>query len=596
MKAISSGVLLRTGRWMAANLPIRFKKQGVGIMGLLLVNSILDLFGVASLIPLLSVVLQEDGLSKSKSLRWIYDLLPVQTEKEFIIWLCGIIGLVILLKTVANLLIRFTQARFAYQVYQFFAHFNQRYFLNKGLLFLKSQNSNQLVREINESASRLASLVVMSSLVFLNEIVVVLLIIVSILVYKPGALLLLAAIMLPGVLVFYRAVRKATQKIHNSIHVVKSDLLESLFQAIFGYADIQLNNSEPHFYEKYEKSTAKFAHYQTRLQVLNQAPARIVELIIVLGVLGIVIYGTTILQDREGLLLLMGVFGLAAFRIMPSINRMLGALLQIKGNQFVLDSLEERMQDGAEKDLESEEVLVQPIPFQKSFELTNVSYRYPQASKLVLNSINIQVTKGEKIGIIGRSGSGKTTLMNVMLGFLENFDGSFLIDGQSLGEHNIKGWRAIIGYVQQEVYLIDGTIAENIAFGASELNDSQLKDAIELSSLKTLIQELPDGINTRVGERGAQLSGGQRQRIAIARALYSGARILFFDEATSALDNETEREITEAMEHLAEHGLTMIVIAHRISTLKYCDRILELEAGQIKREVTFQELTATTDS
>lgn len=581
---------------MAANLPIRFKKQGVGIMGLLLVNSILDLFGVASLIPLLSVVLQEDGLSKSKSLRWIYDLLPVQTEKEFIIWLCGIIGLVILLKTVANLLIRFTQARFAYQVYQFFAHFNQRYFLNKGLLFLKSQNSNQLVREINESASRLASLVVMSSLVFLNEIVVVLLIIVSILVYKPGALLLLAAIMLPGVLVFYRAVRKATQKIHNSIHVVKSDLLESLFQAIFGYADIQLNNSEPHFYEKYEKSTAKFAHYQTRLQVLNQAPARIVELIIVLGVLGIVIYGTTILQDREGLLLLMGVFGLAAFRIMPSINRMLGALLQIKGNQFVLDSLEERMQDGAEKDLESEEVLVQPIPFQKSFELTNVSYRYPQASKLVLNSINIQVTKGEKIGIIGRSGSGKTTLMNVMLGFLENFDGSFLIDGQSLGEHNIKGWRAIIGYVQQEVYLIDGTIAENIAFGASELNDSQLKDAIELSSLKTLIQELPDGINTRVGERGAQLSGGQRQRIAIARALYSGARILFFDEATSALDNETEREITEAMEHLAEHGLTMIVIAHRISTLKYCDRILELEAGQIKREVTFQELTATTDS
>jgi ABC-type multidrug transport system fused ATPase/permease subunit len=202
----------------------------------------------------------------------------------------------------------------------------------------------------------------------------------------------------------------------------------------------------------------------------------------------------------------------------------------------------------------------------------------------------MKVKKGEKIGIVGASGSGKTTLMNVLLRFYEEQEGQITVDGVPINAANTRSWRNMMGYVKQDIFLIDGTIRDNITFGDENKDDARLMQAIRLASLDTLIKSLPQGVETMIGERGSRLSGGQRQRISIARSLYRNAEILIFDEATSALDNQTEQEVSESIDSLSDADKTIFIIAHRITTLKNCDRIYELTNGRISGVYQYQEL------
>jgi ABC-type multidrug transport system fused ATPase/permease subunit len=230
------------------------------------------------------------------------------------------------------------------------------------------------------------------------------------------------------------------------------------------------------------------------------------------------------------------------------------------------------------------------LRFEDSIEIKNLSFRFPSTQSAVLQNISMNVKKGEKIGIVGPSGSGKTTLMNVFLRFYEEQEGGIYVDGEQLERENILQWRNMLGYVKQDIFLLDGTIIENIAFGDSNPDLKRVNSAIQQSSLEQLIKELPEGIHTKIGERGSRISGGQRQRISIARSLYRNAEILIFDEATSALDTQTEQEVSESIDSLSDAHKTIFIIAHRITTLKNCDRIYELENGRIKGIHTYRQL------
>ncbi|MEO1449534.1 MAG: ATP-binding cassette domain-containing protein, partial [Bacteroidota bacterium] len=299
-------------------------------------------------------------------------------------------------------------------------------------------------------------------------------------------------------------------------------------------------------------------------------------------------YGLYAFDSKKDLIILLGIFALAAYRLMPSVNRLMQAILNIRGHQYTFEALEP-IRDFRTK---PEVPQVGALPFFNQLSIDKLRFRYPSKDNYVLDDIEFTVRKGETLGIIGRSGSGKTTLLNIMLGFLKPESGEIRVDNQALKPENVVAWRSLIGYVQQDIYLTDGTLAENIAFGVpkDQIDYDRVERVVRQASLWEVVGGLDEGIHSKVGEKGSSLSGGQKQRVGIARALYSGAQVLLFDEATSALDNETELEITEAIHRLSGGDLTMLIVAHRHTTLKYCDRILNIEQGRLKESLTYQEL------
>ena len=287
------------------------------------------------------------------------------------------------------------------------------------------------------------------------------------------------------------------------------------------------------------------------------------------------------MPSKVELVKLLGVFVVAGYKIMPSINRMMIAINGLNRSIWIMDALKPLQEyDSIEKKYKKTEAT--PLKFESQLQLKDINFRYSHDSELIFKNYNLTIKKGEVIGVVGPSGSGKTTLMNILLGFLQPESGDYLIDDIKLDDENKTSFYDKVGYVQQQVYLIDGSVAENVAFGhgKKEINHEKLEKALKRANLWEMVAKLPKGVNELIGENGTKLSGGQRQRLGIARALYSESEILFFDEATSSLDTETELEVTEAIHKLSDGKLTIIIIAHRLSTLDQCDRIIKIDVNE----------------
>jgi ABC-type bacteriocin/lantibiotic exporter with double-glycine peptidase domain len=563
-------------------LPKRFQKEGFAAMGMLLVNSILELAGVGVLIPIFLVILQEDAFESGK-LKMIYEFSGISSENKFVMFLCIMVFVFVVLKNIASLGISFYQSKYAFRLYQHFSSQLQKYFYQKGFIYFKSANSNHIVRDVNQVSFVFAQGLVLPLLSFLTEIFILIVIVCILLWFYPAVIGILALMVMPVFVFFYNSVKNKIANMAEEAHVLSAETGKTLFQSIFGYVDVNVNNTQDYFFKSYKENTRDMSNLRAKQYVFNLMPTKVIESAMIMSILTVVLYGFFDL-GREELVILLGFLAIAVFRISPSINRMMVALMNLKTYEYSLDVME------YVKDLKEEKVIKKPLDFKKDIAFNNLSFTYPGSEEKVLKDINFTVKKGESIGIIGRSGSGKTTLINILLGFLPVEDGGLKIDNVPLDEEHLYAWRNYIGYVQQEVFLLDGTIAENIAMGYPNVDEKKLNEVIEKASLKELVDRLPLHANTQVGERGALLSGGQKQRVGIARALYSGASVLLFDEATSALDQQTENEITEAINRLVEENLTMLIIAHRYSTLKYCDRIIELKNGEISNTGTYQEL------
>jgi ABC-type bacteriocin/lantibiotic exporter with double-glycine peptidase domain len=313
------------------------------------------------------------------------------------------------------------------------------------------------------------------------------------------------------------------------------------------------------------------------------------EVFFVLGAASLCAYVSFQIRAPGQAVAFLTTYVVAAYRVLPSINRITLSLLSIKGYQYTLDTVEEALFSETEQKAHVSESL----NFERSISIESLSYKYPGREEETLNQVSFSIQKGECIGLVGPSGSGKTTLLNILLGFISPSSGGIRVDDTYLTPDRLDAWYRLIGYVQQEVFLLEGTLRENIAFGIlkEDVDPSRLEVAIRRASLAQLVASIPGGMDAMIGERGANLSVGQKQRIGIARALYSGAQILIFDEATSALDAQTELEITESISSLSKEGFTIVIVAHRKSTLKHTHRIFELQKGNLQRETTYQELS-----
>ncbi|MEZ4720826.1 MAG: ABC transporter ATP-binding protein [Flavobacteriales bacterium] len=590
MKNPESGIVIKTLMRLIRLLPRSFRLSGIISFLLLFVNSAFDLLGLGAMIPLIAIVLEEDAIQTNGALHTFYKFSGVANESRFIILICVLVFLLIVLKNLVSLAIHYFQSRFFFALQRYFSLNLFRAYYAKDLTFFKATSSSKLNRYIQSIPNVFASNVLIPLMTVLNEMVILVSVAIGLLWYDALVVGLLAVVVGPTFLIFYYATRKKAQQIAEDQDKLTPPLLRNIMEAIYGYIDVKVSNTEKFFFARHNELQQKLMGYQTATQVLKTAPTKIMETAMFLGVTSIIAYGVYAYDDRTKLVTLLSVFAVSSYRVLPSVNRIMTSIMSLNAYKYTLKMIE---RESANKQVISKNESQGHILFNESINLENVvfSYNFGDASP-VLNHLNLSVKRGEVIGVVGNSGSGKSTLMNMMLGFLYPQQGSVKIDGTELTGNNVALWRNLIGYVQQDVFLMDASLRQNIAFGINEadIDDERVLKAVQRASLAEFVRNLPEGIFSQVGERGGRLSGGQRQRVGIARAIYGGAQVLFFDEATSALDNETEKEVTEAIHKLSNDDLTLVIVAHRITTLKYCDRIIELENGKVVRETAYDDL------
>lgn len=584
-----NNLLIQTIQKIVEVLPYNYKKRALGVMFLLFLNSILEIMGLAAVIPVITLILQENAVQKNNFLNKIYDSLGFSSTTTFVVVLALGVLMIIVIKNIISLWITKKQASFSFSLYKFLSIELFKFYYEKGYHFFKENNANYLIRNINGVPLEFANNVVINSLTLLNEGFILLLLVIAMFFYDPLIVLLLVVTILPVFFIFYVGVKNKIQEIQVSLNDLMPEIGKNLFQAIYGYIDVKISNSDKLFINQQKSHLENAKKLRTKNLVYQQTPTKVIETAMMASVILIAIYGVVFLEDRQHLIGLISVFALAAYRILPSVNRIMIAIMGIKGYQYTFDivGLVKFKEPEGSKRKEDHG----PLFYNHTINIDNLTFSY-SSENLVLKNINLIIKKGDNIGIIGQSGSGKSTFINILMGFLKPIKGRIYIDGIELTEHNLKEWRKLVGYVQQDVFILDASLAENIAFGCEQkqIDYDRISKILTMVKLEQFVKGLPHGLDTRIGERGSLISGGQRQRLGIARAIYQNAQILVLDEATSALDNETEIELTEAINSISNEGLTIVVIAHRLTTLRNCNHIVELSNGEIIKEWAYFDL------
>ena len=536
-------------------LPPAERRHSVWVALAVLVRAMLDFAGVAALIPLLLAVLRP-GSSRGTMLA-----------------LCGAVMLFVVVKNGLVVLLARVESRFQLRIYR---DFSRRMFVNyyrRGLMFLKSKSSVQLGHEVNYVCYTFCLCVLAPLFRMGGEAVLVLLMIAALVIWEPLAGLLLCAVLIPLALAYVLVVRKRLRAYGREELEARRRQSRTVVEAFRGYAEIEIAQSFGTSLSSFDQGMEAITHSRLRMERYQLFPQFLSEAAIVAGIA--LLIGT----GRGDVGILSGVFAVAAFRLIPAMRGILNSWATLQNASHSIDVVAEGIADAS---TEEDEKTDAPFTFTRSIRLENLGFAFPDGGRL-FGGVNLEIRRGERIGVRGASGSGKSTLFNLMLGFFRPTEGRICIDGRELTAGNRNAWHRLVGYVPQEIFIIEGSLADNIALGHLPPDRDKVLHVLEQVQLREWADALPQGLDTPLGEYGSRLSGGQKQRIGIARALYKEAEVLFFDEATSALDSRTEQEINSALAALSARyrELTMIIIAHRESSLEVCDRVFDLETNQI---------------
>ena len=557
-------------------IPQSFRSRTLGVVLTIFLRAILNFVGVATLIPILILIVDSSNIATTSYLSWLYNALNIDSYQTFSIVVClGVIAVIVLKNVAVIYLYRFERD----YIYSLYKHLSERLYesyYHKGLGFIKHSNTAILTRNVNVVSLIFATSILKPIATIIGEGLLLVLMFVALVLYSPAIALIAACLFLPIVALFYISMRKKLNDIgdrENAAQRAKGRIVAETFR---GYADIEINNAFPLTLSNFSKAMDEAVKLRKEYATISMLPQMFTEVGLAIGLTIIII--VSLYSTSDNLVIMLGIFAIAGVRLLPSLRTIMASWSSIRYNRYTIDTLHEAQSDNADVTIPT---TTDCFDFQHSIELRELGFSFEDSQTPLIQNLSLTINKGERIGITGASGVGKTTLFNIILGLYRPTTGAIYIDDEQLCPSNIRKWQNSIGYVSQSVFIADTTLIENIALGCNNksIDLERINQVIELADLTNFVSSLPDGIHTHIGEQGSKISGGQRQRIGIARALYKNSKILFFDEATSSLDNKTEENINNAIHKLSlkNSSLTIVIIAHRESSLEYCDRIITLK-------------------
>lgn len=542
---------------------------------LLFVGALLEFAGVSMVLPFVELVMDPEG-AQSGVLLWFRGILGLRSDRE-LLFAAGIaLMLVYILKNVYLLLMKGMELRFIFNNRLELSGRLMRSYMKKPYTFHLEKNSSEVLQSVTFDVNKLYDLI-LYAMELLSDLLIIGMVTVFLFVQDPVITLVVIVLLGGCSLIYFCSVRVRTEAYGRQNQLYNSRMIQAVSQAMGGIKEIKLLAREDYFVRAYEESGRRYARSLKRGQFLQYMPKYLIETVCVCGILGVLLLRLFLGTEIRELVPQLSVFAVAAFRLLPSVNAVNRLVSNILFLLPSVDRIYEDLRQAGACPEECPDECGEELPPAKCIRFQDVSFRYPGSSREVLRHVNMEIPAGSSVGFVGSSGAGKTTLMDLLLGLLCPDQGQVLYGDRDIREYP-KSWGKKLGYIPQAIYLADDTIRRNVAFGIPDslIEEEKVWKALQRAQLAGFVRELPEGLDTRVGESGVRLSGGQRQRIGIARALYQEPEILVLDEATSALDTETEQAVIDAVEHL-KGTCTLLMIAHRTSTLKECDRICRVE-------------------
>ena len=549
------------------------RRRLVYIWVLILLGMFLETFSLGLIIPFIGLLSQENY---RESIPAVFEFFGNPSQRDMLLYAMVAIAVVYVLKSIFLYYSAYTQRRFIYQTSGRLTQAAFETYIRQPYAYHLERNSATLIRNV-ENARSIIGGGLDPALVLLTDGLVATGLFVMLLVVEPlGTLCVLVLFIVAG-LGFQLSTRKRIAQWGKARKFHAGKVLQHLQQGLSGAKEIKMLGRERKFLDDHEAHLKVSLDVDRRYVMLQSLPRLFFEAVAVVGLAVLVIIMVSSGDEIKDILPTLGLFAATAFRVMPSIGRVIASVQTIGYNKAFMktvysDSLLPRDVSQSESS---------HLSFKREIEVRNISFKYASAHRPSLSGVNIKIGKGEAVGIIGASGAGKSTLVDVLLGLLSPENGEILVDGVDI-QNNLRSWQDHIGYVPQTIYLVDDTLARNVAFGLPDnlVDHDAVARSVKAAQLDEFVASLPDGINTIVGERGVRLSGGQRQRIGIARALYNDPEILVLDEATSSLDTETEQGVMDAVKELLGTK-TIVIIAHRTTTVSYCTKVYKMDKAQI---------------
>jgi ABC-type multidrug transport system fused ATPase/permease subunit len=551
------------------------------MFALILIGTVVETFSVGLMIPVLSVI-----ASDSQKISFVFFTIEPSLDKSQLIqFAVGLMLAVYVLKNVFLALSTWIQRGFLTRVTSRVAAQMLETYIRQPYAFHLRKNSSTLIRN-TQDASIVVGAGIEPMLTILTEGLIAGALFLVLVVVEPLGTICVIGLLLVATFVFQRFFDQKLQRWGSLRQVQKGLIIQTIQQGLGAVKDVQVLGREEWFVNEHRERQTLDANLFRRINTVQAIPRLWFEVMAMAGLAGLVAIMLATGKDIDKIIPTVGLFAVTSFKVLPSINKLVSSKQTLKVSRSTIETIHH--------DLNLPIAVNSPnhnLDFQfKNVVVDHLDFKYGQSENFVLSNINVKILSGEAVGFVGQSGSGKSTLIDIMLGLLEPQSGSVLINGQTI--ENVKqSWQKAIGYIPQTIFLMDDSLRRNIAIGIAdkEIDELAITEALKSAQLEDFVASLPEGVDTVVGERGVRLSGGQRQRIGIARALYHRPSVLVLDEATSSLDTETEHGVMQAVQAL-QGDKTVIIVAHRLSTVEYCDRLYRLDAGRIVDEGTFDEV------
>ena len=578
-------------------LTIHERKNVIFLMGMVLVLAMLEMIGVVSILPFMAVLMSPEIVDTNIVLNAAFNtssLFGVETKNDFLFLLGIVVFLILIITLTFKFLTYYVQLRFTTSLnYKIAKRFVEGY-LHQPYSWFLNRHSADLGKNILSEVSFVISQGMNPMINFIKQSVVALAIVIMLFFVDPILTLIVGLTFSLAYGLIYLIIKKFMSNIGQSRLEANKWMFTSISDAFGAIKEIKVSGQEQTYINRFSEPAKTLARISALAGVISNLPRFVLEAITFGGMLLIVLY----LMSQKGnfiiVLPIITLYAYAAYRLIPTIQQIYTSLLTLRFVGPALDALHKDLKNLKPSNFKQSDNF---LLLKKSITLKNINFNYPNSSRTALKNIHFSINAKTSFGIIGATGSGKTTVVDIILGLLEVQQGMLEVDGKEINKFNSKDWQRSIGYVPQHIFLSDDSVAANIAFGIQNENIDYkaVERAAKIARLHEFVaDELPQKYQTTIGERGVRLSGGQRQRIGIARALYNNPKVLILDEATSALDNNTEKQVMNEIKKL-EEDITLVMIAHRLSTVKECDSIILLEKGEIKAQGTFEELAKNND-